>query len=190
MSYNETATHVYFWGSYLSNFATAPFDYQFFPSGPIVRVPTSEHGFMALKALEFGDLEAFENVFEKQVPFGTKPTTPAEAKAVGRTVKVFDPTVWDHKSYQHMFDVCVQKFAQNEDLKEQLIGTIGKTLVEGSPVDRIWGVGLACDDPKILDEANWKGENRLGKILMQVRWSLHRHPDNLQYNPSKVLGTL
>jgi ribA/ribD-fused uncharacterized protein len=65
----------------------------------------------------------------------------------------------------------------NKNLKEKLLETGDKILVEASPIDLIWGVGLHEDDDKILDEANWKGENRLGKVLMKVRDYFDNNPN-------------
>ena len=64
------------------------------------------------------------------------------------------------------------KFTQNADLKATLFATAGTTLVEASPYDRIWGVGLAEDDLRIRDRKKWRGQNRLGEILTQLREDL------------------
>ena len=64
------------------------------------------------------------------------------------------------------------KFAQNPDLEEWLIGTGDVVLVEASPVDTIWGIGLAADDKRALDPRTWRGLNLLGFALMKVRAKL------------------
>lgn len=61
------------------------------------------------------------------------------------------------------------QFSQNEDLKEQLFSTFPKTLVEASPLDNIWGIGLARDDRRAWNKLSWKGQNLLGEILTKVR---------------------
>lgn len=61
------------------------------------------------------------------------------------------------------------KYIQNEKLKRELLATTGTTLVEALPYDRIWGVRLAVDDPRIRDRRKWHGENRLGEILTRLR---------------------
>ena len=73
-----------------------------------------------------------------------------------------------------MVDALRLKFTQNLDMLQELLNTGNKTLVEASPTDKIWGVGLHEDDDRILNEANWDGENRLGKALMQVRAELKK----------------
>lgn len=151
----ETSSHIYFWGSYLSNWFKCSFkDDQF-------SYPSSEAYLMAQKALLFNDKDSAEKI--------VKTNDPKKQKALGRLVKGFNDTLWN----QHKFDIMVKglllKFEQNPNLKKQLLATGTKILVEGSPYDKIWGVGLHYEDELILDEKNWKGENLLGKSLMEVR---------------------
>jgi len=61
------------------------------------------------------------------------------------------------------------KFTQNLEFRNQLLETENRTLVEASPYDKIWGVGLEETNDLILDEKNWLGQNLLGKALMEVR---------------------
>ena len=61
------------------------------------------------------------------------------------------------------------KFTQNEHLQRDLLATGTSFLVEASPSDRIWGVGMKESNPNIHNEANWKGMNLLGKIMTEVR---------------------
>ena len=70
--------------------------------------------------------------------------------------------------YAHIY-VNYLKFSQNEIFKQKLLETGNRILVEASPVDKIWGVGLDENDENILDESKWKGQNLLGKALMEVR---------------------
>jgi len=44
-----------------------------------------------------------------------------------------------------------------------------RVLVEASPLDRVWGIGLAADDPRAADPAGWRGLNLLGFALMEAR---------------------
>lgn len=64
---------------------------------------------------------------------------------------------------------CIFKFSQNEELKNHLFSTFPKTLVEASPMDRIWGIGLSKDDRRALNKETWKGQNLLGYILTRLR---------------------
>ena len=156
-AYRETDTHIYFWGSYLSNFYWCPFT----DGKDDIVWKTSEHYYMAMKAAEFNDYDSFLAII--QAPDAKS------AKSIGRSVKNFDPVRWDKVCDGYMFTACMHKFLNNDDIRTELVETGNKILVEASPVDKIWGVGLHETDDLILDEKNWKGENRLGKVLMQVR---------------------
>ena len=74
-----------------------------------------------------------------------------------------------------MFQACYLKFSQNDTIKKLLINTKNKILVEASPFDKIWGIGLKWDNDLVLNENNWKGLNLLGKTLMKVRLSLSQN---------------
>jgi ribA/ribD-fused uncharacterized protein len=94
---------------------------------------------------------------------------PKTQKKLGRGVKHFVPDVWEANCRKIVHDGNIAKFSQNANLKQQLFATAGTTLVEASPTDKIWGVGLKASDQRIRDRRNWLGENRLGEILTQVR---------------------
>ena len=67
-----------------------------------------------------------------------------------------------------------EKFRQNPPLGEFLLSTGNAVIVEASPVDRIWGIGLAADDERATNPLQWRGENLLGFALMEVRDRLGR----------------
>lgn len=113
------------------------------------------------KALLFRDTNVANQIL--------KTNDPKKQKALGRQVKGFNDTEWNKQKFEIVVKGNFLKFSQNEELKKELLATGDKVLVEGSPYDAIWGVALKYDNPKILDENNWKGENLLGKALMQVR---------------------
>ena len=73
----------------------------------------------------------------------------------------------------HRFDIVVKgnllKFSQNEHLKEFLVNTGNRILVEASPTDRIWGIGMQQGEPGIEAPKKWNGLNLLGFALMEVR---------------------
>lgn len=153
-----TETMVLFWqtDSVFSNwYAPAQFEYdgQAFTN--------SEAAFMYAKARTFGDEKIAEKILENQAP--------KTVKALGRKVAGFDGATWDRVKCDLMYQVCLAKFGQNDELTDVLIETSPKELVEGSPYDKIWGIGLAANDPKALDRNNWKGDNLLGQALMKVR---------------------
>lgn len=126
-----------------------------------VRYRTAEHWMMAEKARLFKDKKTLKAIMEAK--------TPSEAKDLGRLVEGFDRDVWD----QHCFDIVVQgnlhKFTQNPKLREHLMNTGSHILVEASPFDAIWGIGMSQDDPNADNPGKWKGQNLLGMALMKVR---------------------
>ncbi|MCP2262489.1 hypothetical protein LX15_006228 [Streptoalloteichus tenebrarius] len=126
-----------------------------------VRYRTAEHYMMARKAALFGDDAAAARVVEAEHP--------AEAKKIGRLVRGFDEKVWA----DHRFDIVVEgnlaKFSQHPQLRDFLLGTRDRVLVEASPLDRVWGIGLAADDERAGRPEAWRGPNLLGFALMAVR---------------------
>ncbi|KAH7705548.1 hypothetical protein AAVH_27241 [Aphelenchoides avenae] len=99
---------------------------------------------------------------------------PVHAMTLSREIKNFDSQRWDKISYEIMKTACLNKFQQNPSLREELFKTIGAYLVEASEHSRIWGIGLAIDDPHIADPKKWRGSNKLGRVLMEVRDVLAR----------------
>lgn len=90
-------------------------------------------------------------------------------KALGREVHNFDLATWTQAVPDILVHGNLAKFSQHPDILEWLLSTAGKRLVEGSPTDRIYGVGIRYDDPRIEDPANWDGLNLLGIALETVR---------------------
>ncbi|MGA3513605.1 NADAR family protein, partial [Lactiplantibacillus plantarum] len=82
--------------------------------------------------------------------------------------------IWDEKKFTIVFHGNYLKFSQNTDLKEYLLSTSPLELVEASPYDKIWGIGLKADDPRARYKNTWQGENLLGQALVQVRTSIQR----------------
>jgi len=97
---------------------------------------------------------------------------PRTHKALGRKVRGFDEDVWISKRERYMYAGCLAKFSQNSHLADDLFATVGSELVEASPYDTIWGVGLAASSPRILDKSTWRGLNLLGQCLVRVRHQL------------------
>lgn len=122
---------------------------------------TAEHWMMAAKARVFGDAEAERTAVEAK--------SPALAKKAGRLVRGFDEAVWERERYGIVVEGSTAKFGQHDDLREFLLGTGDRVLVEASPLDRVWGIGLAADDERAHDPAHWRGLNLLGFALMDAR---------------------
>ena len=95
--------------------------------------------------------------------------SPGEAKALDREVASFDEARWNAERVGNRDRATSGKFGQNASLKKYLLGTADRVLVEASPVDAIWGIGLAASDPLAAEPATWQGLNLLGFALMEVR---------------------
>ena len=157
----ETETHIYFWTNWMSNWT--PSNLKIYYDGELFT--NSEQIFMYIKAKFFGD----ENKAGEIVRLGSNP---AIAKKLGREVSGYDEEAWSASRFDAMYAAVKAKFESDRVLTKQLMETDTKTLVEASPVDIIWGVGIHEKDDAILDESNWKGQNLLGKVLMKVRTEL------------------
>lgn len=121
----------------------------------------AEQFMMASKARFFNDQKTLEKIMNED--------SPKIQKALGREVKNFVQFEWDAVARSLVYRGNIAKFSQNPKLCEKLVGTKGTTLVEASPVDRIWGIGLSEDSPDALDRKNWRGKNWLGETLTKVR---------------------
>ncbi|MGW1026885.1 NADAR family protein [Streptomyces sp. NPDC002577] len=122
---------------------------------------TAEHWMMAEKARLFDDAEAEKRVLAA--------SSPAAAKKAGRLVRGFDEAIWARERFAIVVEGSVHKFSAHADLREFLLATRRRVLVEASPMDRIWGIGLAADDERAQNPERWRGLNLLGFALMEAR---------------------
>ncbi len=125
---------------------------------------TAEHYMMAEKARLFADESARQKILES--------SHPGAAKKLGRTVSGFDETVWREKRFEIVVAGNLAKFEQHADLREFLLGTGQRVLVEASPRDRIWGIGMSENNSDATTPSRWRGLNLLGFALMSVREQL------------------
>lgn len=126
-----------------------------------IEYKTAEHWMMAKKAVLFQDAEVLEKIINAK--------SPAEAKKLGREVKNYKDEEWLKHRFQIVKEGNFHKFSQNQDLKEFLMTTGERVLVEASPVDPIWGIGMASDHEDSHNPEKWRGLNLLGFALMEVR---------------------
>lgn len=119
---------------------------------------------MAEKARLFNDKETLKKILVAH--------TPGEAKQLGRAVSGFNESTWIKNRFNIVVQANIAKFEQNKELQDFLLNTGSRVLVEASPVDKIWGVGLAEHDEAISDPRVWKGLNLLGFALMEARYRL------------------
>lgn len=161
--------YVYFWGhrpkrsgvvdrACFSNWFTAPF------SVDGIRYATAEHFMMAGKARLFGDDDALARIL--------KASSAGAAKRYGREVRNFDEDTWVAERSRIVEEGVFAKFSQHEALGAFLVATKRRVLVEASPKDRIWGIGLAADDERVANPLQWNGLNLLGFALMRARGRL------------------
>ena len=152
-----TNKFVFFYGKddHFSNFYPAKFivDDIIFSCG--------EQYIMYSKAILFGD-----SVIAAMILQETKPT---KMKALGRKVRNFDDDVWCANREELTFKGLFEKYNQNANLKKLILDTGNREIVEASPRDRVWGIGMGENNPDAEDKSKWKGRNILGKILMKVR---------------------
>jgi predicted NAD-dependent protein-ADP-ribosyltransferase YbiA (DUF1768 family) len=189
----HTSTHVFFLTGPLSNwhparFTTALPDGLAIHSGTVLRFCSNEQYMMASKAALFGDTTVFDavmallpqgmdiadNLVFEDLCIGAPSATHTwnalcrAHKELGRKVAGFVPGVWEQHARAFVAQGARAKFAQNPHLAAYLAERRGKLLVEGAHYDKIWGVALAWNDPRITDPANWKGTNWLGEILTDL----------------------
>ena len=126
-----------------------------------ITYPTAEHWMMAEKARLFGDKVQLANILATEKP--------AAAKAFGRKVEHFAPSVWEANKGDIVIKGNVAKFSQNVDLQAFLLATGDKIIVEASPLGQIWGIGLGPENPLATQPEKWRGQNLLGFALMEVR---------------------
>ena len=165
----ESFDYVYFWSHQTSKSGeiTKSCCSQWYPSPFIVGdtlYATAEHWMMAEKARLFKDDETLAQIIDS--------TDPREAKELGRKVRNFDSTRWTKEARRIVTEGNMAKFEQNDELKAFLISTGDAVLVEASPHDNIWGIGLQEDDERAKHPQTWLGKNLLGFALMDVREAL------------------
>ena len=130
----------------------------------VKRYPTAEHFMMAEKARLFGDERTAERILASEHP--------AQVKKLGREVEGFDELKWQAQRFQIVAAGSFAKFSQNPEFEAHLLATGARVLVEASPTDCVWGIGLAANDAAARDPRHWRGLNLLGFALMHARAAL------------------
>lgn len=158
--------YIFFWGHHPSSDGSITkscfsqwFACRFTVDG--IEYSTAEQYMMAQKALLFNDNEIYGQIM--------KATHPKQFKDLGRKISSFDENVWNRHKTDIVINGNLAKFSQNPELRSFLLGTNERILVEASPYDKIWGIGMSADDPKCENPEMWNGENLLGFCLMEVR---------------------
>jgi ribA/ribD-fused uncharacterized protein len=150
-----TKKFTLFWGGFLSQWYKVNFKLD------RINFTSAEQYMMFHKALLFNDTIRAKAIMDTN--------DCRKQKELGRQVENFDEEIWYNAAEDIVYSGNYAKFSQNQDIKEKLFSTKGTEIVEASPYDKIWGIGLSENDPLALDKSTWKGKNLLGKILTQVR---------------------
>lgn len=153
-----TDEYVFFWDG--------PFS-QWYPSQFTVGAYTyncAEQFMMHSKAVLFQDHKTADKIM--------KTDSPREQKKLGRQVVGWNDDIWLLFREGVVLTGSLAKFSQNAQLREALLFTEDRVLVEASPYDKVWGIGLPEEDDNCLDPKKWKGLNLLGKILTRTKFIL------------------
>jgi ribA/ribD-fused uncharacterized protein len=166
MNQEVTDGYVYFWiakGPSFSNWSVTSFNMN------NITFTSSEQAFMYKKAIHFQDHDIARKIISCN--------DSKMQKSLGRQVKHFVQGEWDRVAKNYMYDVCLAKFTQDKLYKAALLRTGNKILVEASPFDNIWGIGMNSNDIIRLgeDPKYWKGTNWLGNVLCRVRSTIVNH---------------
>lgn len=150
-----TDKHVFFWSGIYS---------QWFLADMVIDGITfnsCEQYMMYRKAMLFEDKQVAQQILREK--------NPKEQKKWGRQIKNFDKSIWEQNCLSIVYKGNLAKFTQNQKLQEELLDTEDRFLVEASPLDTIWGIGMAENDEGVDNPLNWKGLNLLGQALTLVK---------------------
>lgn len=129
-----------------------------------VEYKSAEHAYQGMKAKTFGDEEMFAKIL--------KAKSAQSSKSFGKKVKDYKEDVWAEKKDKVMKDILRAKFTQNLELRTKLLDTDDKVLANADSRDKYWGIGTSANTTMAKDPAKWKGENKLGKILEELRTTI------------------
>ena len=149
---------IFFWGGTYSQWCPSYFQIDG------VEYNCCEQYMMAKKALLFNDFDSYKEIMLEEQPF--------TQKALGKLVKGFDKVKWEKYCRKFVYDGNYAKFTQNPKMKAELMATGQLEIVEASPEDKIWGIGLHARDERCWDKSTWLGTNWLGEAIMSVRSTL------------------
>ncbi len=152
------ADFIFFWGGIYSQWEASIFIID------NIQYSSAEQYMMAKKAKVFNDDVSFNRIMTSH--------NPQKQQEIGRNIKGFDKIKWDAVCRDIVYIGNYAKFTQNPKLKTALLNTGDKELVEASPIDKIWGIGLKEDNPLAWNKSTWEGTNWLGIAIMQVREKL------------------
>jgi hypothetical protein len=147
--------YTFFWRGVFSQWSPSRFVFE------AKEFNCAEQAMMYHKAVLFGDFNTAGKIMATP--------SPKDQQALGREVANFCQATWNAFARQLVVDISVAKFSQNKGLWEILDATGNTTLVEASPKDKIWGIGLAEEVAKKTPADQWVGTNWLGLALTEAR---------------------
>lgn len=156
-----TDEYVFFYKDWLSNYQRTKFDVEW--KGVKYTFTSTEQGFMYIKAITFGDNVTAQKILNTD--------DPNRCRKLGRQVKGYNDAEWAKIRYDVFYTLNWAKYTQDKKLQEKLLDPQfdGKKFVEASPIDKIWGIGYAEDNPNIEFADMYWGKNYLGRILTNIR---------------------
>jgi ribA/ribD-fused uncharacterized protein len=159
---NNYTKYTFFWSGPFSNWADAPM----IIDG--ITYNCCEQYMMLKKALTFPEHEINYEIADRIM----ETTQPREQKALGREVRGFEMNRWGTVARDIVFRGNLAKYTQNKDMFDYLMETAGTLLVEASPMDKVWGIGLDARTAAITPIGQWEGKNWLGQVLTEIRDTL------------------
>lgn len=167
---NNPVEYLFFWGHQpskdgsITQSCLSQWWIQEFTDESGTKYSSAEQYMMAGKARVFEDEEVLAEILDCH--------DPAEVKKLGRKVANFNDDIWKKNKYDIVKQGNLYKFSQNHALKQFLLSTQKKVLVEASPYDTIWGIGLGKEHANAPNPEKWRGLNLLGFALMEAREEL------------------
>ncbi len=149
---------TFFWGGAFSQWYPSPMEIDG------VQYNCAEQYMMEQKAKLFGDEEMRQKIMTTD--------SPNKQKQFGKQVKGFDKDTWENVAKDIVKRANIAKFTQNPELMVAFEVSKGRELVEASPEDKIWGIGLHESDELAWNKETWQGTNWLGEAIMRVRDTL------------------
>ena len=165
-------TYVMFWRPHEGNGILSQwYDSTFTVEG--VEYSHAEMYMMAEKCKLMGDEETRQQILQCR-------HDPSKQQKLGRMVANWDEDLWLANREEVVYQASLAKFSQNSDLKAFLMQTDDAVLVEASPSDRVWGIGMKRTDYNATNEREWRGQNLLGKCLMRARETIRQEEEKAQ----------
>lgn len=130
-----------------------------------IKFNSAEQYIMWRKAMLFYDINTADKILKEEKP--------SKMKNYGREIEGYIDEDWNVIRKKVTLKACLEKFKQNEELKEKLLEfDVNSIFVNCNPYEKVWGIGLRPDDPRTYYKSRWKGKNLLGDCLSRVRKEL------------------